>query len=294
MTLGISALKDALKARLGDRQRVSLETRRLGVDAIAQFGAPGCAPSLDWRDFQGLRAALFAPAQPSGSGCILYVHGGAFVAGSPRSHAYLTTNMAHASGLPVYALDYRLAPEHPFPAAVDDVIAAVRYLAHHHGGHDQVALAGDSAGGTLALLAAQRLQADRRKLRAVAVISPVVDLACEGETYRTHADRDPFISQDGLKQDIACFLADAPTGRRAASPIHGNFSGFPPLLIQVGSEEVLLGDALALEKVVRACGGAVTLRVWPDMIHVWHLFPHYLAEADAAIAEIAHFIAAGK
>jgi acetyl esterase/lipase len=290
MVLGITALKDALRSRLKNRQNISFSLRRQQVDTIAAFGAPDMHQNFNWLDLGSVPAVKFKPDDATGPGCILYIHGGAFVAGSPVSHAYLGAALAKTTKMPVYALAYRLAPEYPYPAAVYDVIQAVKFLADMQGGYDQISLVGDSAGATLMLLAAQKLRDDGIALHRLVAISPLVDLCCEGETYVTLAAADPFINQEGLKRDVQEYLAGADPSDPSVSPILSNLAGLPPILIQVGADEVLLGDAQALEKAVHQAGGKATMQIWPEMIHVWHLFPHFVIEADAAIAEIAAFL----
>jgi phosphinothricin tripeptide acetyl hydrolase len=232
--------------------------------------------------------------QPPGArpeAAVLYLHGGGYVIGSPRSHRHLAAAIARAAGAAALLLDYRLAPEHPFPAALDDALAAYQWLLGRGLAPGRIVVAGDSAGGglTVATLLAAR---DRRLPRPAAgvCISPWVDLTCSGATYATKAAVDPIVTREGVNM-----MADAYAGRgdRKAplvSPLYADLRDLPPLLVQVGSDEVLLDDALGLAERARAAGVDVTLEEWPTMIHVWHWFLPMLAEAERAVGVIGSFV----
>ncbi|MDA5195024.1 alpha/beta hydrolase [Alphaproteobacteria bacterium LMG 31809] len=225
------------------------------------------------------------------SGALLYLHGGAFVAGSARSHRQITTMLALETNLPVYALEYRLAPEHPFPAALDDCLAAYQALLETVGDARRIFLVGDSAGGNLLLSALCQLRNDGMTLPGAAVaISPSTDLSCSSDSYETRKDQDFFLSRAGLEKDFATYLGSASPMDPAASPLYQDLHGLPPLLLQVGSDEILLDDSRRFADKLRASGGEVELEIWPDMIHVWHFFPHWLPEARSAVQAIAKFI----
>jgi epsilon-lactone hydrolase len=211
---------------------------------------------------------------------VLYLHGGGYVIGSPRSHRHLAAAIARAAGTAALLLDYRLAPEHPFPAALDDAVAAYQWV-----------VAGDSAGGglTVATLLAARERGLPRPAAGVC-ISPWVDLTCSGATYATKATVDPIVTRQSVNM-----MAEAYTGGRdpkapLVSPLYADLRDLPPLLVHVGSDEVLLDDALGLAERARAAGVDVTLEEWPAMIHVWHWFLPMLAEAERAIGVIGRFV----
>ena len=220
---------------------------------------------------------------------LMYVHGGGFIGGSPATHRPVTAAFARR-GLRVFVPDYRLAPEHPFPAALDDCIAAWRAFAAAHPGR-RLVVAGDSAGGglTVALLLALRDAGDGLPAAGVC-ISPWTDLACEGASMTSHADRDPMVQRDGLLQMAAAYLAGQDPRAPLASPIHADLRRLPPLLVHVGTAETLLDDATRLAERARAAGVAVDLEVWDDMIHVWHAFAPLLPDADEAIARIGTWV----
>jgi len=221
---------------------------------------------------------------------LLYLHGGGYAIGSPNTHRGLIGSLSAAIGGRVLAPDYRLAPEQPFPAAVDDAVAVYRALVETTPA-ERVAIGGDSAGGglTLALLVALRDAGDRLPACAFA-LSPWTDLASTGATMSTRAEDDPLISLEGTQFGSAHYLAGADPKHPLASPLYADLHGLPPLLIQAGDAEVLLDDSVRLAARARECGVDVTLDVWPEMIHVWQFFAGQVPEADDAIGKIAAFV----
>lgn len=221
---------------------------------------------------------------------LLYLHGGGYCIGSINSHRLLAADLSRAAGLRVLLLDYRLAPEHPFPAAVEDAAAAYRFLLD--AGHDrrQLAIAGDSAGGglTAATLLALR-DRDVPLPAAAALLSPWLDLTQSGESMTTCAARDPMVQRDGLQRMADAYLAGADPRTPLASPLFADLRHLPPLLIHVGSAETLLDDARRFAARASAAGVDATLEVWDDMIHVWHAFG-LLPEARAAQARLGEFL----
>ena len=238
----------------------------------------------------GVPAEWIDPAGGVTDRVVLYLHGGGYVAGSIDSHRNLTGHLARAMGCRVLALDYRLAPEHPHPAPIEDAVAVYRWLIGLGTAAQHVMIAGDSAGGglTIAMLLMARDQG--LSLPAVAVpISPLVDLEATGESMTTRAGTDPMISRSMLLQIVQLFIGDGDRHDPYAAPLHGDLSGLPPLLIQVGDAEVLLDDATRLAATARAVGVDVTLEVWPEMVHVFQASAGFVPEADEAIAHIAAF-----
>jgi acetyl esterase/lipase len=222
---------------------------------------------------------------------LLYLHGGGYLIGSPKSHRHMLGPSSAESGLPIFAADYRLAPEHPFPAAVDDAVAAYKGLLDSGISADKLAIAGDSAGGglTFATLVAARDKGLPMPSCSVA-ISPWGDLSQGGESHRARAKRDPIVKKEGLDEMAAAYLAGADPKTPLASPLFANLKGLPPLLIQVGTEEALNADAVALKKRAEDAGVEVSFESWGGMIHVWHIFHPILSEGRDAIARIGAFV----
>ncbi|MEQ9638634.1 MAG: alpha/beta hydrolase [Alphaproteobacteria bacterium] len=215
---------------------------------------------------------------------VLYVHGGGYVIGSLNTHRRLAYDVSVASGCSVLLLDYRLAPEHPFPAAVDDAVAAYGWLLDQGFQPGQVAIAGDSAGGGLTV--ATLLAARDKGLAMPACgwcISPWTDMEGVGESMTSKADEDPMVKYDGLTKLAALYLNGADPKSPLAAPLYADLTGLPPLMIQVGTAEVLLDDARRLKAKAEAAGVEVAYEEAVRMIHVWHLFAPMLSEGREAI-----------
>jgi len=217
---------------------------------------------------------------------ILYLHGGGYVIGSIGSHRAMIARIAIAARARALAIDYRLAPEHPYPAAVDDATAAYRWLLAQGIEPARLAIAGDSAGGglTAATLLALRDAGDVLPAAAVC-ISPWLDLACSGETMRTKAADDPVLTPERLQRWAGQYLNGTDARTPVASPLYGDLSGLPPLLMQVGTAEVLLDDSLRFAERARAAGVDVTLEPWEELIHIWPIF-FMLPESQQAIERV--------
>ena len=224
---------------------------------------------------------------------VLYLHGGGYVIGSPRSHRHLAAAIATAAGSSALLLEYRCAPESPFPAALDDAVAAYRWLLDQGVSAGGIAIAGDSAGGGLTVATLLALRDAGLPLPVAGVcISPWVDLTCSGASYATKADADPIVKRAGVDEMARAYLGARDRRTPLASPLFADLRGLPPLLIQVGSEEVLLDDSVQLAERARAAGVDTTLEVWDQMIHVWQWFLPMLDEAEEAVAAIGRFAGA--
>jgi monoterpene epsilon-lactone hydrolase len=222
---------------------------------------------------------------------VLYLHGGGYVIGSPRSHRHLAAAIAGAAGASALLLDYRLAPEHPYPAAVEDATSAYRWLLDQAIAPEHIVIAGDSAGGGLTVATLLALREARVPLPAGAVcISPWVDLTCSGASYATMAAADPIVRRSGVEEMARAYLGATPPRSPLASPLFADLRGLPPLLIHVGSDEVLLDDAVQLAERAKAAGVDATLEVYDHMIHVWHWFLPMLDEAQTAVEAIGRFV----
>jgi len=224
---------------------------------------------------------------------VLYLHGGGYVIGSPRSHRHLAAAIAGAAGASALLLDYRLAPEHPFPAAVEDATAAYRWLLDQAIAPERIVIAGDSAGGGLTVATLLALREARVPLPAGGVcISPWVDLTCSGASYRTMAEADPIVRRAGVEEMALAYLGATSPRTPLASPLFADLRGLPPLLIHVGRDEVLLDDAVQLAERAKAVGVDATLDIYERMIHVWHWFLPMLDEAQTAVEAIGRFVRA--
>ena len=222
---------------------------------------------------------------------ICYLHGGGYVMGSINTHREMVSRLSRAASARVLILDYRLAPENPFPAAVDDSTAAYRWLLHIGVDPARLVIAGESAGGglTVATLVALR-DAGESLPRAGICLSPWVDLECLGESMVTKAEIDPVLTRDSTLMLAKAYLGDTDPRTPLASPLYADLTGLPPLLIQVGTAEVLFDDATRLADRARAAGVDVILEPWDDMIHMWHSLAAILPEGEQAIDRIGEFI----
>ncbi len=220
---------------------------------------------------------------------VLYLHGGGYRVGSAVTYRHFTWRMADAARARVLIIDYRLAPEHPFPAALDDALAAYRWLLAN--GAREIVVMGDSAGGGLSLALLMRLRDAGLPLPQAAVaLSPWTDLALSGPSLTENAARDPMINAGDMPQAAADYLAGADPRDPYASPLYGDTAGLPPVLVQVGSDEVLRDDAVRMADKLCAANPRSELQIWPLMPHVFQAYAPVMPEARRAIAEIAAFL----
>ncbi len=258
-----------------------LLSRGIQLTAATAAGVP-----VEWL------APVGAGAAPVGAGAapvVLYLHGGGWVLGWYNSHRWLLGQIGLAAGCRALAVDYRLAPEHPFPAALNDCLGVYRWLVQQGTAPRQIVIAGDSAGGNLTLTTLLALRDAGDPLPAAGVcISPMTDLEGTGETFNRTTD--PLLSAK-FALDMARHYAGGQDARQPLiSPVWGDLRGLPPLLVHVGADEILLSDAQRLEAAAHAAGVDARLRVWPAMWHVWHIFAPFLPEARQAVAEIGEFV----
>ena len=224
---------------------------------------------------------------------ILHLHGGAYIAGSPRTHQAMLGRLSRLSGLEVFAPDYRLAPEHPFPAALEDAAAAFAGLLARGYAPKRIALGGDSAGGGLAFALMARLCAAGTPPGFAYGFSPWADLTASGASIRSNAAADPMLPAGRLADVAQMYLQGQAAGDPGASPLFADFLGAPPVLLQVGSTEILLDDTLRLAERLRGFGAAVDLQVLPNTPHVVQLFDGWVPEARRALRAAAAGIRAG-
>lgn len=241
----------------------------------------------------GIPATWCIPEHAVAGRVLLYLHGGGYVVGSSKGYRAMGSEFASRLNTRVLIPDYRLAPENPFPAAVDDAVSVYRALIDNRILSTSIAIAGDSCGGGLTVATMMSVRDQGLPLpAAAAVISPWVALDVNSESFTSKAAADPLLEADGLRGMAAAYLGATSPRTPLASPLYGNFAGLPPLLIQVGSAEVLLDDATRLAARAGAAGVKVRLDIWPEMFHVWHTHASQLDEAREALDDAAAFLKA--
>jgi len=270
---------------------LSIEEQRAQMEvSLTQFQLPTdvrCAPV----NAGGVPAEWVTTPGVTTERVICYLHGGGYVIGSINTHRELASRLSRAASARVLVLDYRLAPENPFPAAVDDSTAAYRWLLSIGVDSARLVIAGESAGGGLTVATIVALRDAGESLPAAGIcLSPWVDLACLGESIVTKADIDPVANKESMLMLAKTYLGDTDPCTPLASPLYAELTGLPPLLIQVGTAECLFDDAMRLADNARAAGVDVTLEPWDDMIHMWHMFAAILPEGQQAIDRIGEFI----
>jgi epsilon-lactone hydrolase len=267
---------------------------RANGDAIAVL-APDTPRGIERRGtaVAGLSAEEHRPRRGEGGRVVLYLHGGGFVMGSARTHRGISGRLARGANARVVTLNYRLAPEHAFPCALDDAAAAYRALLRDGVDPAGLAVAGDSAGGNLAFALMLRLKGEGVRLpAAVVALSPFVDMTGSGASLRANAELDPFLDAVRLPDVVGAYAPGLDPADPLLSPLFGDLAGLPPCLIQCGGDEILLDDALRMDAALRAAGVRSEVEVWPQMPHVWQAFARFLPEGRAALERICAFLQA--
>jgi epsilon-lactone hydrolase len=279
---------DAMKA-LATKVGATTEEMRAAMDEMAEPHQPDV--KCERVSANGVDAEWIAAPNAAANRAVLYLHGGGYLMGSIRSHRDLMGRISRAAQARVLGLNYRLAPEHPFPAAVDDALAGYRFLLVQGFAPSRIVVAGDSAGGALTLATLIAARDAGVALPAAAVcMSPWVDLEGTGESMKTRLHVDPVASPEGIGLLAQAYLAGKSPRTPLAAPLYADLKGLPPLLIQVGDHEVLLDDSTRIAERAKAAGVQVKLEVWPEMVHVWQLFASYLPEGQQAVDGIGAFI----
>jgi epsilon-lactone hydrolase len=286
----IDAVRDLLRSR---PRPVGWAERRARLDAVGAATPIAADIRLEAINADGVPAEWSLAPGSDSSKALLFFHGGGYCSGSIASHRGMVTETGRAARVRTLAVGYRLAPEHPFPAALEDALAAYGFLLRQGIAPGEIAIGGDSAGGGLTLAAIIRLRDTGKPLPACAwLVSPWVDLQMTGASLADKADVDPLISKPYLEELAAAFLAGADPAGPLVSPLHADLAGLPPLLVQVGSAEALLDDALRIARRAGAADVPVSLEIWPHMIHAWHLWAAQLEDGRRAIASAGAFIRA--
>jgi acetyl esterase/lipase len=288
----MSQIED-LKAMLsaGDMSVLPVEDQRNIYDGLADLMPHDKSVRRQRETIAGVPCEWYGDEGSVDDGVIMYLHGGGYAIGSLKSHEPLYADLCKHSGLKVLAVDYRLAPENPFPAAIDDVLSVYESLLEKGYSANRIAIAGDSAGGGLstALLLSIRDKALALPLAAV-LISPWVDLSMSGESIKTKAELDPVVTLQGLEEMAKHYCGNKDKTGPLVSPLFADLSGLPPVLIHVGSDEILLDDSLRLYKKLKEAGVDVQCKEFPEMVHVFHHFAAMLDQGKDALAEIADFL----
>jgi epsilon-lactone hydrolase len=272
-------------------QAPTLAEQRAGFEQMAAMFPVAADIKREPVTANGVKAEWVSAPEADSGRAILYLHGGGYVIGSINTHRALAARLSRAAKARVLVIDYRLAPEHPFPAAVDDSLAAYRWMLAQGLKPSRIAVSGDSAGGglTAATLVAIR-DAKLPVPAAGALLSPWVDLEGIGESMTSKDSIDPIVHKDGLLGMAKAYLGGQNPRTPLAAPLYADLTGLPPLLIQVGTSETLLDDASRLVERAKKAGVNVTYEPWENMIHVWHLFAPMLDEGQQAIEKIGAFV----
>lgn len=283
---------EAIRAMLGSRPRpVGWPARRQRLDEVGSLWPVADDIALKPVDCGGAPGEDSAAPGSDRSRVLLYFHGGGYCSGSIASHRRLVTEAGRAAAIRTLAVAYRLAPEHPFPAALDDALGAWTYLRRQGIEASRIAVAGDSAGGGLSAALTGRLRDMGEALPGCLwLISPWTDLTMSGEALAAKDDVDPLIHRAYLEELAGAYLCGASPKNPRVSPLFADLRGFPPTLIQVGSAETLLSDATRFAAALGAADVAATLRIWPHMIHAWPMWNARLAAGREALAEAGAFI----
>lgn len=260
-------------------------------EKLAARSRPASGTQVRHATIGGVECDWVVPRNCDESRVLLFLHGGAYVMGSSKTHRAMVSHIAKAAGVRALLPNYRLAPEDPFPAGLEDCLAVYRQLLASEVEAEKLVIAGDSAGGgmTMATLLSLRDAGDAMPA-AACLLSPWLDLAAEGESVKTRAQLDPWFRAADMPKTAAHYCLEGQIRDPLVSPLYGDMTGLPPTLIQVGDHEILLSDSTRASEKITAAGGQVTLQVWPDMWHVFQFFIGKMPESKRAIRDIGAFL----
>lgn len=260
-------------------------------DAMGDITPPHESVSYEAIEASGVPCEVGTSPDARSDATLVYLHGGAYVFGSRKSHRGLVARLGAAAGIRTIAPDYRLAPEHVFPAAVDDAFAVYKWLLDNGTPAERIVFAGDSAGGGLSVATMLRCKTEGAPLpRAAVLFSPFVDMAVSGDSVIENKDRDFLVSYDGAFGLASKYMTGSDLKSPEASPIHADLTGLPPLLIHVGGNEAILDDSLRLSRRAIMADVSVRLRAYPKLPHVWQLFSAMLEEGEQSLREAGLFL----
>ncbi len=284
---------DAIRELLGSRPRpASWAERRQRLDEVGSIWPIADDVRVEAVDLGGIPGEWSSVPASDASRALLFFHGGGYCSGSILSHRRLVTEAGRAAGCRTLAAGYRLAPENPFPAAFEDALTAWRFLRGQGIAARDIVVGGDSAGGGLTVALMNHLRDARMELPPCAwLVSPWTDLTLSGSTLETKEAVDPLIHEGYLRELVSAYLPEGMDRKDPrVSPLHATLGGLPPMLIQVGSDETLLADATRFASAAGAADVAVTLEVWPHMIHAWPLWNARLGAGREALGHAGEFI----
>ena len=274
-----------------DIPNAPVEKMRKRLDQLGRLARKARHVAIEKTEIAGLHAEWYRPESATPGKVLLYMHGGAYALGSCESHRKLVTHIARAANIEAVLFEYRLAPEHPFPAGLDDTLAAYRALLEKGYSADDIFIGGDSAGGGLTMgLLLQLRHAGMDLPRAAVMLSPFLDMTASGESVKTRAQQEPWFHAEDIVVVIRHYCPDQDLNNPLLSPVFANVAGMPPMLIQVGDHEILLSDSTRIADKLAAAGCEVQLEVFPEMWHVFQLFVGKMPESRAAIQKIGAYI----
>ncbi|MCM3585220.1 alpha/beta hydrolase [Mesobacillus maritimus] len=283
-------IRQLLKASVAaQKPGQSLADARKGLEALTALNPLAQDLTVEKLTVEGMPAEWVSAPNATTDQVFLYLHGGAYIMGSCNTHRDLASKISRASGCRVLVIEYRLAPENPYPAAVEDALTAYRWLLSTGFSPNQVVIGGDSAGGglTLSLLLSLK-EAGEAQPAAAVLLSPWTDLAGTGASMESRAEVDPWLSPEPTRQTPSLYLGLTDRRNPIVSPIYADLQGLPPLFVQVGDHEILLDDAVRLVERAREAGVEVSFKIWGEM---WHVFQQFnMPEAFEAIKEIGEFV----
>jgi acetyl esterase/lipase len=283
---------DAIRALLTSQPRpVGWAERRARIDEVGSVWPVADDIRLEPVDLGGVPGEFSLAPGSDAARVLMFFHGGGYCSGSIVSHRRMVTEAGRAARMRTLAVAYRLAPEHPFPAAHEDALTAWQYLRAHGFAADHIAVGGDSAGGNLTICLINRLRAAGDAQPACAwLASPWTDLTASGASYITKDAVDPLIHKGYIEELASAYAGAADRRDPLISPLFADLTGFPPVLIQVGSAETLLDDSVRFAREAGAADVAVTLEIWPHMIHAWPMWNAKLADGRKALAQAGEFM----
>jgi len=274
-----------------DDSQGAIEGMRRNYERINDEFSPDAGVTFDRVSAGGVPAEMMSKADSDQSRVTIYVHGGGYVIGSVRTHRVLMSKLVTSSGGKVLGLEYRMGPENPFPAAVDDTVAAYRWLLSEGYNPAKITLSGDSAGGGLVLAALVSIRYMGEPMAGAGVcFSPWVDFEGLGSSMTSNAEVDPVVGKEGLEFMAQLYIGDRDRRTPLAAPLYADLRGLPPILVQVGGDETLLDDSTRISDKLKEAKVPVDMEVWDDMFHVFQAFAPILPEGQRALDRAGAFI----